>query len=818
MSLKPLLSFSGGELDPILHDNVTLEKFQKGLATARNVMIGKTGSIISRFSRENYAKAKNDGEAIKLYCPPNSNHALEFGNLYVRVHSTLGDPGGTLQVELVSTYTEADLPDLHFETSKDYVYIFCAGKKTQKLKLTFSGSTFVAEADVFKIPVAPNSIFITPSGTPAGFPAFFYAVTAVINGEESLPIYSALSYQRPVASPQVNDVLMVYNTTETITEMRVYAQPQGGGAYGLLGVSTSLSYAAGVWTGNLMDYGSSVDFGNGIQLLITETGLSSKAIIDLKPKTGVVYQQRLLITTEDDKEALLASRPGYQNNFYRDFPYAADSALKFKAGTSGKADVLRVIEENGLIVFTTVGVFANSGVLSVNNLALEKKGGWIINASIPPLVVPGGVFFVDTSNTIRQLIFSQEIMAYESLEQTIFSNHLFKNRPITSWCYQGGTVPLIIVTFSDGTFATFTYNFEQQMKAWTRHDSRYPIEQVEGTDTSDVSFYVINKDGNRYIERSLPRYVPFDIAAEDPESDKSSSAILMDAIDTAKDFVDYLSAGDLLLTPVVLGDWSGVLTLNSVSGSSLAGVNTVGSIIRWFNPIDKTSLDLEVTEVVTLGGGALALEVKVQPSEEFPSAYASNPRLYRTYDTVASLDHLEGEAVSVISDGYVVASPNNDVEGYPTLTVVGGQITLPDGLRGAIIHVGRPLVADVKTLNLSTVEQAPTILESLTVNKLYIKVNETRGLYCANEFPEEKDELTDGSSVVDMESLDLHYVPRDGVLLGNRYNLPVNKRLEKNIPGSWNTNGQISFRQVDPLHFEILSIIPDVEILTRSNR
>jgi hypothetical protein len=813
MGLDPKLSFSSGELDPILHDNVTLEKFKKGLATARNVIIGKTGAMLSRFSREQFAKSKNNGQAIKIFCPPNSGILLEFGNLYCRVHNAAGEVGSSLQVELVTTLTEADIATLHFAVSKNFVYIFCAGKKVQKLELLGMSSAFVAEADIFEVPNPLTGIVVT--GTGAGYEVD-YLVALVINGEESIHVEDATTgYGKPVVAGQANIIATGWTDASVnyaeVSEVRVYSRPFGGGAYGLLGTTTKITVpGAGLREAKFEDIGSVPDYTNGVQDLITRYGLGGKEIIDLKPKTGTIYQQRLLITTEDDSEAILASRPGHHNNFYRDFPYAADSALNFKSGTSGKAEVLRIIESDGLIVFTTIGIYTSLGVLGINNLALEKRGGWVINENIPPLIVPGGLFFVDNSNVIRQLVFSQEILAYESVEQSIFSNHLFKNKPIVSWCYQSGTTPLIIVSFLDGSFATFTYNFEQQMRAWTRHDSVYPVEQLEGTNVNDISFFVTNKDGNRYIERTLPRYVPFLTAATDPESDKSSSTVLMDAIYTYKTFVDFADAGDLLLVPDVADTWDGVLTL---TGSILAGVSTVGSIVRWFNPEDKTAIDLVVTAITTPNAN-----VKVQPSEEFPEDYAVNPRLYRTTNTVVSLTHLEGEQVSVVSDGYLVASPLNDVDGYPVLTVTGGTITLPDDMYGAIIHVGRPVVADIKTLNISTVEQSPTLIESINVNKLYIKVQNTRGLFLSNEFPEEAEDLVDGSSVEGMEDLDFHYVPRNGAIIGNRYPQPASIRLEKTLPGSWNSQGKISLRQVDPFHFEILSIIPDVEVLKRSDR
>lgn len=837
MSLKPYLSFSSGELDPILTDNVTLEKFNKGLATARNVVIGKTGSITSRFSRYHCVNAKNSNEKIRLYCPPNANYVLEFGPLYVRVYNYFEGDFGFLRfpgilnplefiVERAHTFTESDLANLHFTTSKDHVYIFCEGEKTLKLKLELYTSDFVPEADVFKLinPLLPVGVSVTSS---TGYKVD-YLMAVVVNGEESLYSEVTTGFNKPIAAGEKNVVTVGWVTADLnsaeVSEVRVYSRPNKGGAYGYLGSTTSIITVGLNQSADFTDLGGVPDYTNGVQDLLTKYGLNGEQIIDLKPKTGAVYQQRLILgNVENDEEALLASRPGFQNNFYRDFPYAADSALQFKAGTSGKANVLRMVESDGIIVFTTNGVYVNSGLLSVNNLGLERKGGWIINEDIAPLVVPGGVFFVDNSNTIRQLIFSQEILAYESIEQTIFSNHLFQKRTIKTWAFQDGLFPVIIVTFSDGTWATFTYNYEHQMKAWTRSDSKYPLEQVEQTGKPDRTFFVTNKNGNRSIEVSLPRRLSTEIISTIPDVDKFPSNVLMDSIKTTSGYImNYpFDIGEkIIITPVTPDVWDGPLELTTNGGYDLTGY-LVGQVLRIFNPVDKSTLDLEIT-------GHSGTEILlVTPSEEFPSELSeiygvsevpSTPRVYLTVSTITGLEHLEGEEVSVVVDGFIVSSPLNDVEEYSTLTVTGGEITLPDGLLGAIVHVGRPIVADVKTLNMSTIEQGPVLIESLNVNKLYIRVNESRGLYCANEFPEEKDDGVDGSSVVRMEALDEALVPESGILVGNRYIPPISKRLEKTIPGSWDSQGRISLRQVDPFHFEILSIIPDVEIMKRNDR
>lgn len=818
MSLKNTLSFSSGELDPVLHDRVTLEKFNKGLATARNVIIGKTGSILSRFARAQFVTAKNNNEEIKLFSPPNSGILTEWGNLYVRLY----DFEGTLIVELAHALLEADLPNMHFTVAGRSLYVFVLGKQVLELLYLEVVPAFQISSAILAPLVSSPTGVIAATGAPTGY-GVDYIATAVRNGEESIVAAAPYTgaFNRPLAAGQDNTIVMTlianFSIVEQYNEFRVYRRPTNGGAYGYIGSTSDFYDVTGDLTADYIDLGGDADFTNGPPDIVTRNGLDGTDAKLLFSKTGTVYQQRLLISAEDDEEAILASRPGFPGNFYRDFPLGNASALKFKSGTSGFAKVLRMIENDGLIVFTSVGVFTSRGALGPDNLALEKKGSWVINEAIPPLSVPGGVFFVDkNTNGIQQLVYAQDNLTYQTLDHTIFSNHLFIEKTIESWGFQDGVVPIINVTFSDGTFATFTYHFEHKMRAWTRHDSVYPVEQVEGTGVADSTFFVTNKNGQRHIEVSLPRHIPAATFASNPEADKINLNAFMDAVTTKSNLLnDSLVGANVFQLALITGTWADVNTLTLTCGTSALfpdpGLGVVGTILRFFDTADKTTVDLEVT------ARASDNSVTVQPSAEFPSAQAVGFRLYETFDTVTGLTHLEGENVGILLDGYVSNSPFNDVEGYSPVTVSSGSITIPDGERGAIIIVGRPITADIKTLNISTVEQSPTLVESINVNKIYIRVHKTRGLFISNLFPEELSGGKDGTSLVGMEDLDVFDIPSGVTLLGNKYKEPASKRIEQNIPGNWESQGQVSIRQVDPVHFEILSLIPDLEVLRRRN-
>lgn len=815
MSLTVKPAFSAGELDPVIWERTTLDKYKAGCAVARNVIVTKVGGIASRQGRLNFKQCKLIGMPPLSYSPPGSGMVLEFGHQYVRIYSF----AGILLFDVAHALTQSDLPSVQFETSGSYVYIFCSGKST--LKLLYTTGTFIDGASIFAIPIAPTGTkSVVGSGTPAGG-AVEYAATYIQNGQESLPETVGTGLL-PIANGQFNGVavtLLVGGITLTnfqgVTQMNVYRRPTSNGVFGFIGSTNAFSVSSTNLVGNFYDLGQSADYTHS-----PPTEITSADPLALLSRTGVIYQQRLLISDAvTNLEAIYASRPGYQNNFWADSPLNAASALNFKAGSSGYAQVLRMLDSDGLVVFTAAGIFLNQGNLDVSNLSLIKKGRWIIDASLPALPVPGGVLFIDIStNSVRNLLWNLQIESFSAEEVSIYSQHLFKTKKIVSWNFQEGAFPLIHVVFNDGTMATFTFEFDQQMKAWTRHDSAAAItvENSCGTIVADTTFFVVSKaDGTSYLEKTIPRYALPSELVSNPEARMGVSCAYMDSIVTTQDlYNDRLLGTDQFVFNPTTDDWSDPLQLTC--GTSLlfgalnaalsqVGGSIVGEVFRYFDS-DGSAYNFTVTELTDSN------TVVVRPDQTIPSDL-SNPRIYLTKTTYSGLSHLNGEDVSVIVDGAVVGSPNNDDQNYPTCTVANGLLTLPNSIRGAIVHIGRPITGDLETLDIDTVEQAPTLIESLNVNKLYIKTYNSSGLYVGNKFP------NDGglSGMLPLDCYDIDY-SQENPIIGNRSAPPKTKRTELTLPGDWQSQGKICIRQVDPLHFEILSIIPDCEILTRSDR
>ncbi len=95
-------SFTGGELDPVLQERTTFDKYKNGLTTARNVIVFKTGSIGSRMARKHFINCRYTDREVRIYSPPNSGYLIEFGHLYYRVYTA----DGTLVATTAHLFTE----------------------------------------------------------------------------------------------------------------------------------------------------------------------------------------------------------------------------------------------------------------------------------------------------------------------------------------------------------------------------------------------------------------------------------------------------------------------------------------------------------------------------------------------------------------------------------------------------------------------------------------------------------------------------------------------------------------------------------------
>lgn len=126
-------SFAGGEISSEVASRTDINKYQSALLNAENVVVKPYGGIAKRQGTVFVGAAKYANKKCILVEFPESattSYMLEVGEGYIRVW--LNDE--YLGVELVTPFTESDLPALRFNQSADVMYICSGNHPVQELR------------------------------------------------------------------------------------------------------------------------------------------------------------------------------------------------------------------------------------------------------------------------------------------------------------------------------------------------------------------------------------------------------------------------------------------------------------------------------------------------------------------------------------------------------------------------------------------------------------------------------------------------------------------------------------------------------------
>lgn len=841
-------AFTSGEIDPSLHDRTDLKTYFSGLKTARNLTIGKNGRIINTAGTWLLGATKQNDVNTRIYIPDFQNYVFEFGVGYLRAWD-LSDLENqnykptTFADEVVTDYTLAELPTLQFTTVIQtdlvaggnpelyYVFVACKGKPLRAY--TFNGviSYFhgVPELSAFDYPAldegtgtpaAPPIAFPTPAnsvvveyvGIPratmlarTGHPVE-YGITVVTKAGIESPVYRITKYRADniniedpyMRLPTGNELTGFYITNlrqlvnvdyygDQIKYFKVYRKPYLSGIYGLIGEignDANLDFQGlTAFTLGYTDFGQEADYTNPPPELSENYGnvldpLSGGTY--LGPAGITNYSSRLIIWKND---YLFASKINNPNYFLRDFPLTTTTSFNLKIGTSGP-DIRYCLDANGLIVFTSEGIWYGGydGPISSVNPLLRKTGEWIIDSNVPPILTPYGVLFVDSAtNTVKTLFYDDNNRTMKAEDVSIFSDHLFYGKRVKSWAYHNGDNPFLFVVLNDGTAVSLSYNDKQQLIAWTRHDSDGEYESVisyrEVSTGENYLMFVINRNGNRLIETSSKR-IKKDLYTS---RTFAHSATKFQIVEVVPPILTLLDVG---------GEWDVEVQATALIGAYYD--TRIGQTFAIYNAEKDNYFYMKLTNVVPLTSVTFQII-----NEALPVNLRNTPvELIECHTVVTGLGHLEGKDVSIVADGAIIASPNNDIEGLPTYTVTGGQITLDEPKAYSI--VGLPYTSDLETLELDSADGSLS-LEPKIVNEVTVRYTRSRGGYISGKFP-------DNDKVAGMEDAESW----------NRFD-DINKPLVEKIVtrsyrnySDWNLKGKIVFRQVDPLPVEIVSLILDV--------
>lgn len=797
--IKP--SFSGGEVAPSVYARVDLAKYSTWCKTLKNFIVHPHGGVSNDPGTHYVATAKYDNKAIRLHqfeFSSTQTYMIEFGHYYARFYTNggqilksspdawvtshsyvVGDfvtqssttyycvtahTSGTFATDLSNgkwvaqsiyevpmPYQESDLPKLTFTQSADVLFIFHPNYQTRLLSRTGNSAWTVTLYDFkygpFMLPNADKTYTITPSATTGSITltaskATFYSthIGSLWQFKHNIPeqsvVFSISGTTNNTYSSNVScggtwrfsttgswvGTIYLYKSTDggsTWTQMRSFTNwnSTNFSTYGTEDMSNNAEpfllrmYLTGcTWIEGTPSATLSGDhyIQTGVAKVTSYTSSTAVTATVMKsiglasatfewaegswsdyrgwPSVGEFYQDRLITgCTLAEQQTTWMTKTGDYYDYSRSTPLVDSDGISINLPARQLNGINGFVPLTGLIALTS----ASEWTIGTPNQALtptsvsQRPNGFTGSNGLKPVVIKNRAIFVQAMGAFLQdMGYDLYSDSFTGADLSVLANHLFTGYTITDMAYQQYPDNLVWCVRSDGKLLSMTYMREQEVLAWSWHE----------TNGSYESIAVIPASGYNQLWVSVKR--------------------------GTKRYIEYL---------------------------------------------DHRMVSTAPADQFFVHSGII---------------YSGTPA-----DTITGLSHLEGMEVAVLADGNVVANATNP------MTVTSGQITLP--IAASKVIVGLPYTSDLETLNVDTNLADGTMQgRKVRISKVVVRVLNSRGGWMGPDF-DNLTEIADNFRTTYDTAIDLY--------TGD---------LKHTMGPGYQDGGRMCIRQVDPLPFTCLALMP----------
>lgn len=227
------------------------------------------------------------------------------------------------------------------------------------------------------------------------------------------------------------------------------------------------------------------------------SGSGASGTLTLTPSTGTYpgvaayfQERRFYAQTANKPDTYFASKPGAFTNFDDSIPEVDDDAIigtPWGQQVNGIQFMLNM--PGGLILMTGLGAWqltgAGGGALATataitpSSQVANPQAFSGCAPNIRPIPINYDILFVQQKGSIvRDMRYNLYFNIYTTTDTTLFSNHLFENHTIQRWDWAEEPNKLIWTVREDGILLSLTWLAEQEVQAWSRHDTNGLFQSV----------------------------------------------------------------------------------------------------------------------------------------------------------------------------------------------------------------------------------------------------------------------------------------------------------------------------------------------------
>jgi hypothetical protein len=734
--------FNKGEVSNRLYGRVDNKYYYNAFRYSLNLIPYIQGAITRRTGSYYVSEVKTSSKFTRLIAfrfSTTQNYAIETGDGYMRFYRNRGrvetSPG--VAYELTTPWLEADLPNLKWTQSADVLYVFCAGYQPRKITRTSDTSWTISTVVFLDGPYLPENttaVTLNPSGT---------AVGASITITASAALFSTADVNRIVRMK--HGTKWGYATITGYTSSTVVSAT----------VNEKFDAASVTTAWRLGSFSNTLGW----------------------PTVGVFHEERLVVAnTASYPNTIWGSVSGDFENFHptdTDGVIADDNAFTFAISDDQVNAVYWLSSGRIMLIGTSGGEYTMTGgtassyaPITPSNVTIKRESNFGSDVKSRVKRIANSVIHISPSRQkVRELAYDFGIDSYLSRDLTLFSQHMNLNG-IRDVDYTQEPEPIFWCALDDGTLTGMTYEKQQEVEGWHRHDMGGVDSKVEALCsipkpalTGDDLWLIVS----RTIGGSTKRYVEY---LTDPYNAAVNGQNTMFFVDAGLEYNGYRAG---TLTPSATTGAGVTFT----ASSSVFVSGDVGNEL-WFG-----------SSRATITGYTSGTVVTATITVAFPNTSAIATGSWAVAEnTFTGLTHLNGETCRVTADG----APTDDV--VPS----GGSVTLNNF--AARVQIGLPYDCYLNMLPIELPQFGTIGGKTRRVNKINLYLTETLGL----EVSEEK--LTTWE-VIQFQTM------------GN--DMGVAPPLKSGIQGVFNPygyedEGVLQFRKLDALPLTINYIVQELGV------